>query len=421
VSATSLSLGVLLAMSRVATADAADDGGRLASVVAMLKSGEQAVRVVCLGDSITGVYYHTGGRRAWCDMLGVALGKAYPKARLEMINAGISGHTTDAGLGRIERDVVARKPHLVVVMFGMNDVCNRKPEQFRANLRTIVGCCREAGAAVVLCTPNSVYPDAGRPMALLGAYAQVVRDVARERGVPLADCFQACEDVRKTDETEWMLLMSETIHPAMLGHKLFAEVIARTISGRAVSLADATPPDDALLFSLKRLDAGEPLKVVAMPPYDTLVPDALRQLFPTAKIDVTTWPVEGKSLAEIEQWAKRIRAMAPHLVVVAVPAAAGAPDAGAFIRSYNDVLNWSIAFEKANWDLLSILPSVTGPVPATQRDREALARRIILGKDYACVERRQGDQRPARELLLQLITEQKAKQKAAAGAAKPTP
>jgi len=55
----------------------------LAHVVASLQSGETPVRVVCFGDSITGVYYHTGDRRAWCDMLGIALGKICPKAQIE--------------------------------------------------------------------------------------------------------------------------------------------------------------------------------------------------------------------------------------------------------------------------------------------------------------------------------------------------
>ncbi len=34
-----------------------------------LKEGKP-VRVVCFGDSVTGVYYHTGSRRAYTDMLG---------------------------------------------------------------------------------------------------------------------------------------------------------------------------------------------------------------------------------------------------------------------------------------------------------------------------------------------------------------
>ena len=153
---------------------------RLARVLAAFNRGEAVVPVVCFGDSITGVYYHTGGRRAWCDMLGIALGKIYPKAQIRMINAGISGNTTSQGIARMEKDVIAHKPRLVVVMYGMNDVVRTEPQVFRENLRTIVGRCRASGAAVVLCTPNSVYANEPRPMARLAQFAQIVREVAKE-------------------------------------------------------------------------------------------------------------------------------------------------------------------------------------------------------------------------------------------------
>ncbi len=86
-----------------------------------LLAGE-AARVVCFGDSVTGVYYHTGSRRAYTDMLGIALRKLAPQAKVEMINAGISGHTTENALARIDRDVIVHKPDLVTVMFGLNDM-----------------------------------------------------------------------------------------------------------------------------------------------------------------------------------------------------------------------------------------------------------------------------------------------------------
>lgn len=45
--------------------------------------------------------------------------------------AGISGNTTAAGLARIDKDVIARQPHLVEVMFGMNDVARVPLEEAR--------------------------------------------------------------------------------------------------------------------------------------------------------------------------------------------------------------------------------------------------------------------------------------------------
>src|SRR5688572_16733780 len=42
---------------------------KLPKIAALLEAGERPVKIVCIGDSITGVYYHTGGRRAYPEMV----------------------------------------------------------------------------------------------------------------------------------------------------------------------------------------------------------------------------------------------------------------------------------------------------------------------------------------------------------------
>ena len=178
-------------------------------ITALLEAGAEPVRIVCFGDSITGVYYHTGGRRAYPDMVGIALGRIYPSAPVAVINSGISGNTTEAGLQRIESDVLARRPHLVTVMFGMNDVARLPAEAYQRNLHDIAAQCAGAGAEVVLCTPNSVYPeDDSRSMEALAQFAGIVREVAAARNLPVADCWRAYEDLRARDRRAWQLLLS---------------------------------------------------------------------------------------------------------------------------------------------------------------------------------------------------------------------
>jgi len=36
-------------------------------------SDSEPLKIVCFGDSVTGVYYHTGGRRAWPELLQLVL------------------------------------------------------------------------------------------------------------------------------------------------------------------------------------------------------------------------------------------------------------------------------------------------------------------------------------------------------------
>ena len=157
-----------------------------------------------------------------------------------------------------------------------------------------------------------------------------------------------------------------------------------------------------------------------MEPYDKIVPEVLREKFPDAKIEVVTWPVKGKTLAEIEAWAKRVRGMQPSLVVFAVPGdvATGAPpenyeetlsDDEAFVRRYI----WSLAsccgYGCATNDVLPVLPSVTEPVDDSNKSRESLAEKAIRGYDSKYITRPSGSTQTAREIVTEWINKQLAK------------
>ena len=282
--------------------------------------------------------------------------------------------------------MLARNPHLVVSMFGMNDCLSPPPSVFQDNLKTIVTQCRAAGAALVLCTPNSIYPEDIRRFANLPAFADAVRTLAAEMSVPLADCFLAYEKLRASDPLAWKLLMSETIHPCLNGHRLFAQTIAETISGKKIVLDNVPPPSPGLLFTFNRLSHKQPVNLIAMPPYDAIVPNVLRKLYPDAVIETTSWPIGA--LSEMEEWAKGVRAKNPSWVVVAVPSTADSATDEIGIRSYNQILNWSLAFSVAQWDAIAILPSVTEPnLPSEAARRAELAKRVIVGKDISFIER----------------------------------
>ncbi len=372
-----------------------------------------AVKIVCFGDSITGVYYHTGARRSWCDLLGIALAKIHPLAQVQMINAGISGNDTAAALKRMEHDVLRHAPDLVVVMFGMNDVRSQTPESFRRNLGDIVDRAQRGGAEVLLLTPNAIgSEDPVRPPARLREYAQMVRDVARERSLPLVDTYSVYAAVLATDRRAWERLMSDNIHPNMRGHKIFAEEVARTITGRRVTLAELSPLRPALPQVLARVRAGEPVRVIAMPPYDALIGPALSTKFPDAVVQVTSWQPDVRSLAAIETQAKELGwwgfrresgAQPPDLVVIAVPSTARAP-VEQFYRSYTWILNWSLSMGlkagSPQWDCLIALPSVAeGELQGEARAWEARALDVVGGQDIPWFRREPGDRRSALELL----------------------
>ena len=362
------------------------------------------VKVVCFGDSVTGVYYHSGSRRAYTNMLGIALERVSGNANVEMINAGISGHTTVNALARIDRDVLAHKPDLVTVMFGLNDMTRVSLDDYKTNLKTIVEKCRAVGAEVVLATPNNVINTSSRPTNKLVTYCDVVRKVGRELGIPICDTYQQLDGTRAEDSFDWRLLMSDPIHPNMAGHKSIAERLAQTITGSKVSLDNVPPLQPALQRTLARIKDNKPVRVLAMPPYDSMIEAALKQTSDRIEVEVTSWSVDGLSLAEIEQAAKaRVRSMKPDLVLIAVPDSATAESDAAFASSYAWIMNWSLNFGPSTWDCVVIHPSVNDS-EAKPGARDDLIRRLVAAQDLVLIHRKSGDSKKPEALIETWLT-----------------
>ena len=88
------------------------DDRRPAALPRVISTVDGETRIVCLGDSVTGVYYHTGGQRAYPEMLELALNASHSDTVVRVINAGVSGNTTSDGLARLEADVLQHRPKI---------------------------------------------------------------------------------------------------------------------------------------------------------------------------------------------------------------------------------------------------------------------------------------------------------------------
>jgi lysophospholipase L1-like esterase len=99
--------------------------------------------VIAFGDSLVeGVGASRGRDLVW--LLSTRTGTP-------IINAGRRGDTTAAALARLDRDVLARDPRVVIVVLGGNDLIRRVPrDETLENLSRIVERIRERGAGVIL-------------------------------------------------------------------------------------------------------------------------------------------------------------------------------------------------------------------------------------------------------------------------------
>ena len=363
---------------------------QLAAVRSKLEQG-LPVKIVCFGDSVTGLYYHTGGRRAYTDLLALSLRRSFPEASVTAINAGISGNDTRDALARIAEDVLGHKPDLVTVMFGLNDMTKVPLSEFKTNLIEIIKRCRASGAEVLLSTPNNVITTRRRPIEKLVLYCEVIRQVSRQQGVALADCYAALEVMRERDSRGWRLFLSDEIHPNLEGHKRIAELLAGAVSGSPVSLNDVGPSQPAIPRTLELIRQRAPLKILAMTPLDQRLAPVLGQVAPDSPVEIVPWPTEGKSLLELEADAKlRVRSLEPDLVVVAVPGDAEAANEEEFIRSFAWTLNWSLSFGTQEWDCIVVHPDVVDP-QGGDSDRDELIRQLVRAQDLTLVDREDPD------------------------------
>jgi lysophospholipase L1-like esterase len=326
-------------------------------------------------------------------MIAVGLKLIDPDANVSVINAGISGNSTVDALKRLEKDVLGHNPDLVTVMFGLNDMVRVPMADFQANLKTIIERCRGIGAEVMLCTPNGVIETGGRPIAKLVQYMQAMKEVGKQTKTPLSDVYAAYQVIREKDPLAFRLFCSDEIHPNMDGHKLTAETICQTITGKAVSLKDVGPPTPTLAKTRKLLEAKQPVHVYAMTPFDQWIGPALKAKYPEAKIEVSAWPTKDQSLAQLHEAAKSMRQRnpKPDLVVVAIPLEVTPPlskPSETDIANHSWVLNYALSFGVQEWDVLGISPSVLHPkLSEDQMDRESFSRKMIPAQDLPLISR----------------------------------
>ena len=76
-------------------------------------------RIVMMGDSIT----QMGGQpKGYVTLVDTTLKAAFPNQPIEVINVGIGGQKAPDMRERFKRDVIDRKPEIVTLSVGVNDV-----------------------------------------------------------------------------------------------------------------------------------------------------------------------------------------------------------------------------------------------------------------------------------------------------------
>ncbi|HOW71118.1 MAG TPA: SGNH/GDSL hydrolase family protein [Phycisphaerae bacterium] len=199
------------------------------------RAGDQ---IVAMGDSIT----QAGG---YLRAIDAVLAQQYPDMKMpKVVNVGIGGQKAEDMVARFQKDVVARKPAIVTISVGVNDVWHRmdKPhdprvlEAFTANVENMVKMAQAAGIKVLLVSPTVIEEAAGSAAnQRLRLYIAAEKEIARRNQCGFVDLhalfLKAIDHHNKQVATRENkgFLTTDGVHMKPLGDTLMAVGILRAL------------------------------------------------------------------------------------------------------------------------------------------------------------------------------------------------
>ena len=195
--------------------------------------------IAFFGDSITQAGARPGG---YCNLIGEAIAKKRPELGVEIVYAGISGNKVPDLERRLQRDLLSKKPSIVFIYIGINDVWHSTrgkgtPKvQFDTGLRRLIEKISENGASIVLCTPSVIgeKKEGENPLdEMLEEYSAISRKVASDTGVTLCDLRKSFVDHLKAnnpDNKRSGLLTSDGVHLNIDGNRFVAALASESIA-----------------------------------------------------------------------------------------------------------------------------------------------------------------------------------------------
>lgn len=195
---------------------------------------QKPAKVILFGDSITQAGVRPGGYITLMQQ---------SSAKYELIGAGISGNKVYDLYLRMEADVLNKKPDVVIIYVGVNDVWHKQSSQtgtdapkFVSFYSAMIDKMQSAGIKVIVCTPAVIGERTDFSNAQdgdLNSYSKLIRNLAKERNCTLVDLrkeFLAYNLTHNTENKESGVLTTDRVHLNDAGNKLVAELMLKALN-----------------------------------------------------------------------------------------------------------------------------------------------------------------------------------------------
>jgi lysophospholipase L1-like esterase len=146
------------------------------------------------------------------------------------------GNTSNEMLARLDRNVLSKQPDWMTLSCGLNDVMGNPAsvdlETYKKNIASIVDQAQAKGVKVMIMTSTMAGEDISNPNnQKLAGYNDFLRQLAKERNLPLADINSAFQDAvtaaKPARGTLVLMVDNERLNPD--GHRLMAHVILKAL------------------------------------------------------------------------------------------------------------------------------------------------------------------------------------------------
>lgn len=200
---------------------------------------QKKTKIIFFGDSITQAGVNKGG---YIDRIQTAITTKGIQEKYELIGAGIGGNKVYDLYLRMEDDVLAKQPDIVVIYVGINDVWHKTShgtgtdiDKYEKFYTAIIKKLQAKNIKVAVCTPTVIGElknNANPQDEDLNKYSDVIRKLAASYNCALIDLRKVFADYEAKNNSANApsgVLTTDRVHLNDAGNQLVADEMIKTL------------------------------------------------------------------------------------------------------------------------------------------------------------------------------------------------
>lgn len=218
------------------------DPARIQAMLAKARRGEP-ICVAAIGGSITAGGDHTKDpKRRYIQQLARWFEETFPGLKVRFVNAGIGATNSGYGAIRVQRDVIAQRPDLIIVEYAVNDCTGiaKLDESYEGVLRQLLTSSTNRAVIELF----FMHKD--------GKSAQPEQEaLGRHYGLPMIGFRDAVWPDLQAGKLKWETIYDDVVHPNNAGHDIASELLRSFLNASL----DRLPKNDSDLPAIAPVPA----------------------------------------------------------------------------------------------------------------------------------------------------------------------